>query len=88
MGYLKSDKQGKLSYISLLTKIKENKRNFSDVFDIVCIDSMVYFLSEERLYIYNQSDFSYIEPSENGIFRALFKVNNKVYVNDKNLGLQ
>lgn len=88
LGFLEFDNLGKLDYVSLMPKVKENKRNFSDIFDIVCVDSLVYFLSEERLCVYNQHEIFYVEPSENSIFRALFKVNNRVYLNDKNSGLQ
>lgn len=87
-GYLKNDQNGKYNYVSLLPMVKEDKRNISDVFDVVCLNDMVYFLCEERLFIYNQKEIFTIEPSKNGFFRALFKVNNTIYVNDNNNGLQ
>jgi serine phosphatase RsbU (regulator of sigma subunit) len=88
LGYLKYDHQGKFVYESLLPLISEKNKDFSDIFDIVCVDSTIYFLSEERLFIYNQQKILCIEPSKDGVFRALFKVKDKVYVNDKNLGLE
>jgi len=88
LGYLKSNLKGKFEFVSLIGLLPDQKRKFSDIFDIVCVDSLVYFLAEERLFVYDQKSIQCIEPSRGGIFRAMFKVNKQVYVNDKIKGLQ
>ncbi|HRG57686.1 MAG TPA: SpoIIE family protein phosphatase [Bacteroidia bacterium] len=87
-GYLSYDKQGAQTYVSLTNLIPKDKRIFTDIFDIVCTDSLIYFLAEERLFIYNHKQIFTIDPLTESKFRVLFKVNNQVYINDKNQGLQ
>jgi serine phosphatase RsbU (regulator of sigma subunit) len=88
LGYLDYDQQGKLVYVSLRHLLSEQQLNFSDIFDIVCVGKFVYFLSAERLFIYDYKEIKSIEVPTDGTFRALFKVNQNVYVNENLYGLQ
>jgi serine phosphatase RsbU (regulator of sigma subunit) len=87
LGYLKIDESGKTKYTSLVEFIKKEERDFLDVFDIVCSGENVYFLSAEKLMVYNGQSIQTFSPSRDGFFRALYKAGKRSFLVDSKSGL-
>jgi len=79
-GYLKTDIYGKTKFISLSNfKEKENKNSeIGKITHIIALDSITYFLSEERLFIYRNNKIEVLELKSKAM--SAFYVKNNLYV--------
>ncbi|MFH1319342.1 MAG: triple tyrosine motif-containing protein [Bacteroidota bacterium] len=85
-GYLKVDSSGNLLYTSLKDKIDKKHSEFSDIWKIHIIDDKVYFLADDRLFIYKNDEIKVI-VSKTASFDMSFVVNGEyfIYLLDKGL---
>jgi len=86
-GYLAPNSKGKMEFISLLEKIPEKERNFTDVWDIFITPKGVAFATFEALYILEEAEVKIIRPKKTS-FHKIFYVNNKFYLREWGVGLQ
>jgi|GEM_PF-1453872 len=88
-GYLKTDSTGNLFFYSLLNLLPEKERKLNDIFDlIVGENNEIYFSDESKILIYQNNAIKIIYPSKNSHFLRTFKVNEKIYTSQQNIGLQ
>lgn len=87
LGYLAIDENGKTRFISLLPKIKPEDRNFFNVLDIACRGKYVYFLSKEKLFIYDGNKITTYNPQPESVFRALYKTSKRIFLIEAQTGL-
>lgn len=84
-GYIKANKRGMLSYVSLrkLYNIKEDK--IGNVLSVQAFDQGVYFLSKERIFFYNGRVLKVWESETS--FNSAFKLSGSYVVNEMGRGL-
>jgi serine phosphatase RsbU (regulator of sigma subunit)/ligand-binding sensor domain-containing protein len=86
LGILKPDSTNTLHYVSLLHKIPEDQRNFTDVWQTFTHDEKVYFRTTEFVFIFkNQELFKTITPKN--AFHTSFLVDGIFYIRDAEIGL-
>ena len=86
LGMLKPDSTNTLQYVSLLYKIPEDKRNFTDVWQTFTEGDKVYFRTTDFVFIFkNQELFKIITPKKQ--FHTSFLVDDVFYIRDVDLGL-
>ena len=85
-GYFMPDSAGNLFYNLLNNKIDEKYSEFSDIWKIHVIDDKVYFLADDKLFIYENDEIKVME-SKTASFDMSFVVNGEyfVYLLDKGL---
>jgi signal transduction histidine kinase/CheY-like chemotaxis protein len=88
-GYLAPDAAGTLQYVSLLEKVPEDRRGFTDVWQTLPTPQGVFFRSYGRLFRWDGSRMQTWEPSEpKGRFQALSVVRGHIYIAQSGVGLQ
>lgn len=99
-GYLAPDSMGQLAYVSLLSRLKSEDRQFTDVWDTHVLNGRVYFLTDARLFRLTPAgapagqtdtealprDSLEVWTSESG-FHASFVVHGHFYVREWDTGL-
>ncbi|WP_375560447.1 SpoIIE family protein phosphatase [Bernardetia sp. OM2101] len=86
LGVLKPDSTNTLHYVSLMDKIPEDKRNFTDVWQTFTHKENIYFRTTEFVFIFkNQELFRVIEPKNK--FHTSFLVDGVFYIRDTEIGL-
>jgi len=85
MGYLRSNDQGALQYVSLLDKVPEEHSEFSDVWEVDFFKGKIIFRTEFKLYLWDGSNMQVI-TSENG-FHVGKIVHGKYYLRIWGVGL-
>lgn len=83
-GYLEPDKEGKMMYHSLISKLSD-ETVFSTIWKVSCIDEKVYFQSEEAIFVYDGTSIKTIKPSTS--FHILFNVEGQLFVRQREKGL-
>lgn len=86
-GYLESDDKGRLKYISLSNNLPDKHQAFSRVYNIRITDKGVLFLSQERVFIYNNDELKAYTPEKDSYFHYSFYHNNEIYVRQGHKGL-
>jgi serine phosphatase RsbU (regulator of sigma subunit)/ligand-binding sensor domain-containing protein len=84
-GYLKPDASGNYQYFSLKSKIPETERDLTPVFTLCILGKKVLFLTNEKLYIYQNDQVKVLAP-ENG-FHHMYLVHNRLYIREPGHGL-
>lgn len=84
-GYLKSNKTGKLVYVSLIESTLKNAGLFNEIWDIKVLNDKVYFFSYKYIFILEKNQITSIE-SEHQIWGS-FSYNNKMYYHALKKGL-
>jgi len=84
-GYLQSDNNGRLHYISLVDKIPKEHQNIKQVWNISALGDKIVFATNNKLFIL-QNDIINIIVS-NSKFLNNFVVDNKIYIQEKGKGL-
>jgi serine phosphatase RsbU (regulator of sigma subunit)/ligand-binding sensor domain-containing protein len=89
LGYIKSDSSGQMQYFSILDKLPKEYQTFSFIKNImVTADNEVIFVSSVSLFIYKDQKFSVINTkTQKNRFLNIFKINNKIYVDEKGIGI-
>jgi len=87
-GYLAPDAKGTLSYVSLLDKVPEKNRNFTDVWQTLVTPQGVFFRSYEELFRWDGATMHVWQPSSGSRFQALSMVRNHIYTDENGVGLE
>ena len=85
LGYFKADRSGKLKYSSLLPKIPNNKRGFSDVWDIIALGKSVFFRCSNSIFQLKDEEIQSFDPQSEWAFMGV--ANGKIYAQDYETGL-
>lgn len=85
-GFLKPDSTGRLEYKSLVHKIDSGYQKFGDVWSCQAVDSVVYFLTDNYLYIYNGEHVK-VKTTQGNYFYSCFVLGGALYVHDFGHGL-
>ncbi|NVK48837.1 MAG: regulator [Cyclobacteriaceae bacterium] len=86
-GYFKPDQRGALSYFSLSDKLPENSKNLAEIWKIYFIRELVIFCTFDKLFLFNKNqEFQAIIDGEQD-FESFHLANNKLFVNQKSIGL-
>jgi len=86
LGYLTPDKNGDLTYNSLIHLIDSSHSNFGDVWDIYSFSDTIFFLSDQYLFKYHNGKFNYWDSNSERFYLS-HKVNNSFYVQEMGKGL-
>jgi serine phosphatase RsbU (regulator of sigma subunit) len=84
-GYLKPDAAGNYQYSSLKSKIPEIHRDLAPVFTLCILGKKVFFLTNEKLFIYQNDQIKVLAPE--GGFHHMYIVRNRLYVREPGVGL-
>ena len=87
-GYLEPDAAGTLHYVSLLDKVPENDRSFTDVYQTLITPKGVFFRSFELLFRWNGESMHVWRPVSGSRFQALSAVRGHIYTAQNGIGLQ
>ncbi|WDE12404.1 diguanylate cyclase [Thalassomonas haliotis] len=85
IGYLEVDNKGQSRYISLLPRLSEDQRNFSDVWHTFVTAEGVIFASFQRLMRLQGEKFQSWTPANS--FHLAFQVGERLFVREKGHGL-
>ena len=83
-GYFKKNIFGKLDYSSLNHLIPDSLQNFSDVWDIVDLNNVIYFRSNQRVFQLSNNQIELVYQSKQLSF--IGAVNNQLLIHDVNKG--
>ncbi|MEO9801744.1 MAG: triple tyrosine motif-containing protein [Reichenbachiella sp.] len=81
-GFIKTNNTGQKRYHSLLPKIPDRFKNFSDVWEIYETSYGLYFLTNEAVFCYQNDTVTVINPLDN--LKSFSKVNDSILVQDIN----
>lgn len=87
-GYLEPDAAGTLHYVSLLDKVPENDRSFTDVWQTLVTPKGVFFRSFELLFRWDGESIHVWRPTSGSRFQALSAVRGHIYTAQNGIGLQ
>ncbi len=87
-GYMAPDAQGNLQFVSLLDKIPEGERGFTDIWQILPTSQGVFFRSYERLFRWDGTHMKVWARGSGGRFQALSYVHGRIYTSEENIGLE
>src|ERR1700677_1906053 len=88
-GYLAPDKNGQMQFVSLLDKVQESNRDFTDIWRTIWTKEGVYFLAHSRLFRYTDADgkiFAFERPKSRLVFAN--EVRGQVWVHDATVGFE
>lgn len=86
-GYLAPDANGTESYVSLLDKVPEKDRNFTDVWQIVATPQNKFFRSYEELFRWDGKTMHVWHSAAGSRFQALSIVRGHIYTDENGVGL-
>ena len=84
-GYLAPQKNGELTYHSLLGKVPEEARDFGDVWKTWATPDGIYFQSYDFLFLFRNQQIKIIRPVNS--FHFSFYVSKKLFITDRGRGL-
>lgn len=84
-GYLRSNDDGQMVYVSLLDKVPADARNFSDVWSISVTDQGIYFATLTEVFRLHGDQLTVIKPKTS--FHLSFVVNGALYIREVDRGL-
>ncbi len=85
-GYLSADATGRLQALSIIEHLKPADRQFDRIQDILPTNSGIYFVSRDKLFRYEKKAIR-VWHAQTSFLRG-FKVNNDVYLLEKDIGLR
>jgi len=86
LGFLETDKNGKLSFHSLLSLLPDSAHSFNEIWKTISFDNRIYFLTAKALYVYDYSTITVIKPQKK-VFSNLFTVENTLFLLEHEVGL-
>lgn len=86
LGYLEPNSLGKLEYVSLVNQLDTNLRSFNEVWKIHVTSDGVYFQTFKYIFKWDGKKFIHWEADKIP-FHTSFKLNDKVFVNQRGIGL-
>ncbi len=87
-GYVEPDATGTMHYVSLLEKVPEKDRNFTDVWQTLITPQGVFFRSYQLLFRWDGKNMHVWPPQAGGRFQALSAVRGRIYTAQNGVGLQ
>ena len=87
-GYMEPDARGVLHYVSLLDKIPEKDRNFTDVWQALATPQGVFFRAYQLLFRWDGKSMHVWSPAEHSRFQALSEVRGHIYTSQNGIGLE
>ena len=87
-GYLAPDAKGTESYVSLLDKVPENDRNFTDVWQALVTPHGIFFRSYEELFRWDGKTMHVWHSPADSRFQALSMVRGHIYTDENGIGLE
>lgn len=88
IGYLAPDTSGSLRYVSIVDKIPQGQRSFSDVWQTATTPQAVYFRSLEKIFRWDGKRMQVWSAQPNAHFQALSVVGDRVYTAQAGIGLE
>ncbi|MFH2142228.1 MAG: two-component regulator propeller domain-containing protein, partial [Bacteroidota bacterium] len=85
IGYIATDSSGRMQYISLLSKLKKEDKNFDNVEKIHATTYGVYFITSQKIYRLYNDTISTIYV--NNIADFSYVINDNLFINDIDKGL-
>ena len=85
LGRLKADSTGTWQFESLLPRLDSAYRDFADIWFTFAVQDMVYFISDNYIFRWQNGRFKVWMPKE--FFGFAFLVNDRVYVDNRGIGL-
>lgn len=85
-GYLLPNSKGEMVYRSLSDDLDDSLKDFNELWRIVEVNDSVFFMSKKYLFCYANNKISHWETGFDA-FYLIYKINNKLYVQVKGLGL-
>ncbi len=88
-GYLQCAFNGKWTYVSLLPEIPKAAAEFTDIWEIHQQGENIFFQASERIFIFKRATLQGIieTPDENKQFALSFSANGRVFVRQRNVGM-
>ncbi|PRY87920.1 two-component regulator propeller domain-containing protein [Mongoliibacter ruber] len=87
-GFFAPNRNGYLTFTSLLDKLPENERNLEEVWKIFRLHNSIIFCTFNRLFVFSKNlELEYVIQS-NSYFEGFFSSNNQMIVQEKGLGLK
>ncbi|MGA7523880.1 MAG: GAF domain-containing protein [Acidobacteriaceae bacterium] len=87
-GYLKPDASGSLQYVSLLSQVPAQDRNFTDVWQVLPTPQGVFFRSYQSLFRWDGHHMQVWNAGPSSSFQALSAVRGVVYTAQAGIGLE
>ncbi|HZC43782.1 MAG TPA: GAF domain-containing protein [Acidobacteriaceae bacterium] len=87
-GYLAPDSSGTLKYVSLLDRVPENARSFTDVWQMLVTPEGIFFRSYELLFRWDGKTMHVWRPEPKSRFQAISAVRGRIYTAQNGVGLQ
>jgi signal transduction histidine kinase/DNA-binding response OmpR family regulator len=87
-GYLAPDAKGTQSYVSVLDKVAEKDRNFTDVWQTLVTPQGVFFRSYEELFRWDGKTMHVWHAPAGSRFQALSMVGGHIYTDENGVGLE
>jgi ligand-binding sensor domain-containing protein len=87
-GYVEPDATGTMHYVSLLDKVPEKDRSFTDVWQTLVTPQGVFFRSYQLLFRWDGKSIHVWSPQSQGRFQALSSVQGHIYTAQNGVGLQ
>ncbi|MBI3518785.1 MAG: SpoIIE family protein phosphatase [Bacteroidetes bacterium] len=86
-GCLQQNSNGIINYVSLSKGLSEKDKEFTTTWATHCIESDVFFCSNEKLFWYNQKTIKSFSP-EGSAFHTFFKVGKHLFVREYDKGFK
>ncbi len=87
-GYLEPDATGALQFVSLLDKVPQEHRGFTDIWQTLVTPQGVFFRAYERLFRWDGKQIHVWVPAGTARFQALSAVRGHIYTSQSGIGLQ
>ncbi len=87
-GYLAPDAHGTDQYVSLLDKVPENDRDFTDLWQIVFTPQGTFFRSYEKLFRWDGKTMHVWRAPPESRFQALSVIRGHIYTDENGIGLE
>lgn len=87
-GYMEPDARGSLHYASILDKVPENQRQFTDIWQTLVTPQGIFFRSYEKLFRWDGKSMHVWSRGDRGRYQALSSVRGHVYTAENGIGLE
>ncbi|MDA3779398.1 MAG: ATP-binding protein [Bacteroidales bacterium] len=85
-GYLCPNLKGNLEYHSLKHLLDSLQQHFGDIWSTECIGDDTYFLSDNYIFKYSNSEIKYWDKTQS-YFYLMFNINNNIFIHEVGKGL-
>ena len=86
-GYLEPDINGNMHYVSLLSYLDKNDKDFADVYNTLVTNEGVYFQTINKIFRWNGEKIKVWNAEPEKIFHCIFYVNGNLFARVRGVGL-